>query len=83
MLKKQNSGNLVTWVVYKRTLLLSKRQSESFVVCKQSEWDELEAAQPGVHILVHAGFASETEAEKHARGTSGDDFRKRPGVKAY
>jgi hypothetical protein len=60
-----------TWVVYLMTVQKSKdgpRRS----VCTQTEWDEMELAQPGYHLLIQAGIASESEAELLARGTSGD-----------
>jgi hypothetical protein len=72
-------GKPITWVVYKRTLTHQKVQTESLAVCEQSEWDELEAAGPGIHVLVQAGFTVESDAEKAARGTSGDTFRKGSG----
>jgi len=81
MAKKRKSGKPITWVVYKRSLIHQKQQTESFAVCEQSEWDELEAAGPGVHTLVQGGFEIESDAEKHARGTSGDSFRKGSGVR--
>ena len=41
-------------------------------VCEQGEWDEMERARPGYHTLVRAGITNEGEAERLARGTSGD-----------
>jgi hypothetical protein len=79
---KKKSDRPVTWVVYKRILIHLKQQTESFAVCEQSEWEKLEASGTSIYTLIQAGFATETDAEKHARGTSGDDYRKRSGVKA-
>jgi hypothetical protein len=60
----------VSWVVYKMTIY---KQAEALnAVCEQSEWDAMELARPGYHTLVQAGIPSEMEAEKVARGTSGD-----------
>jgi hypothetical protein len=60
----------VSWVVYKMTFY--KQAEALYAVCEQSEWDAMELARPGYHTLVQAGIPSETEAEKLARGTSGD-----------
>jgi len=38
-------------------------------MCPESEWPTLEAAG---HILIQAGLVNEGEAERLARGTSGD-----------
>ena len=50
-------------------------------ICSQSEWDAMELAKPGFHVLIRGGIASESEAEKLARGTSGDK-KPRQGVGA-
>jgi hypothetical protein len=57
------------WVVYRMTL---HGEAAVMAVCEQSEWEELERERPGYHTLVQAGIASEPEAERLARGTSGD-----------
>jgi hypothetical protein len=60
----------VAWVVY---LSADDRKSGGVrAVCEQSEWDEMERNRPGYHTLVRAGIANEGEAERLARGTSGD-----------
>jgi hypothetical protein len=66
MRKPQQAG---PWVVYRMTLHF---QHVGMAVCEQAEWDELERERPGYHTLVKAGIASESEAERLARGTSGD-----------
>jgi hypothetical protein len=58
-----------SWVVYLMTL---HNQEPAKAVCDQAEWEALEMARPGYHKLVRSGIASENEAEKLARGTSGD-----------
>lgn len=58
------------WVVYRMTL--HGNAVAGNVVCEQREWDALEAARPGFHTLLHTGLKTEQEAEKLARGTSGD-----------
>jgi hypothetical protein len=55
------------------------------VVCEQAEWVAIEAARPGYHTLLHSGLKTEQEAEKLARGTAGDSYRrgigKKPGAR--
>jgi len=41
-------------------------------VCEQREWDVMERSRPGFHQLLRYGITSEAEAERWARGTSGD-----------
>jgi hypothetical protein len=64
------SGEAVSWVVY---LMAVKNNTAGMnAVCEQGEWDAMELARPGQHTLVRSGIASEAEAERLARGTSGD-----------
>ena len=37
------------------------------VICRQSQWDQMERERPGRHTLVRDGIASEREAETLAR----------------
>jgi hypothetical protein len=67
----------VAWVVYRMTM--PKQAVGGNVVCEQSEWDAIELAQPGYHTLLHSGIRTEQEAEKLARGTAGDSFRRGSG----
>ena len=60
----------VSWVVYKMTLFGKTDQKNA--VCEQSEWEAMELARPGYHTLVRDHITDEAEAEKLARGTSGD-----------
>ena len=61
------------WVVYQTTVRGKQGKSTTMnVICAQGEWDAMELAQPGHHTLVQAGIASEGEAERLARGSSGD-----------
>ena len=60
----------VSWVVYLMTL--HGKPSGMSAVCEQGEWDAMERGRPGYHTLVRAGIPSEAEAERLARGTSGD-----------
>jgi hypothetical protein len=41
-------------------------------ICQQWEWDAMELARPGVNTLIQAGIANEGEAERLARGSSGE-----------
>jgi hypothetical protein len=59
-----------SWVVYQMTV--SGQPSGRNAVCEQAEWDAMEAERPGYHTLVRAGIPTEGEAERLARGTSGD-----------
>jgi len=45
-------------------------------LCRQSEWEALESRHPGHNRLIQGGITNETEAEKLARGTSGDAKKK-------
>lgn len=60
------------WVVYRMTTMVQKTPTEVNVVCEASEWELLQREKPGQHALVRAGITSEEEAEKLARGTTGD-----------
>jgi hypothetical protein len=66
MRKKQDP--VPTWVVYKMNLAGPHGPN---AVCEQAEWDEMERANPGYHILIRAGIASEPEAERLAREAPG------------
>jgi len=57
------------WAVYQMTV---QGRPGPNVVCLQHEWDAVEAASPGIHRLIKGGIVSEGEAERLARGVSGD-----------
>ena len=78
---KSKTGKPVTWVVYKRVLIYLQQETEFLAIRTQAEWEKLDGDGPGIHTLVQGGFATEADAEKFARGTSGDDYRKRSGPK--
>ena len=59
-----------SWVVYLMTI--HKKSEGQMAVCERGEWDAMELERPGYHKLLHAGIASESEAELIARGRSGD-----------
>ena len=58
------------WVVYE--IGAAGKDQGINAVCEQGEWDALELAQPGKHKLIRKGITNESEAERLARGTSGD-----------
>jgi hypothetical protein len=59
-----------SWVVYQ--MPVKGQPGGMNAVCGQREWEAMEAARPGYYTLVRAGIANEGEAERLARGTSGD-----------
>jgi hypothetical protein len=63
------------WVVYQATVKGMERGPNA--VCDQAEWDALEAAAPGANRLIRGGITNEAEAERLARGNSGDFFPRR------
>lgn len=70
-----------TWAVYHA--VVRGDQTPNNVVCQQYEWEALERSQPGCFVLVQGGITSEGQAERLARGTSGDPRawgRQRPVV---
>jgi hypothetical protein len=61
----------VTWVVYQ--MVVGMKTCGINAVCEQNEWEEMQRTYPvGCHTLIQSGITSEGEAEKLARGTSGD-----------
>jgi hypothetical protein len=60
----------ISWVVYEMTV--HGKPVGMNAVCEQEEWDAMERAQPGHHKLIRSGITNEGEAERLARGTSGD-----------
>lgn len=63
------------WVVYQMNSHGVLQAGKS--VCEQWEWDALQLERPGLHSLIQEGIATEEEAEKLARGTSGDSYGRR------
>jgi hypothetical protein len=70
----RNTGKAVSWVVYLMTV--HKSPTGMRAVCEQGEWDAMERDKPGYHTLICGGIGSEGEAERLARGTSGDARRR-------
>ncbi len=65
----RKSEDCTAWVVYRRTIF--KHIVGVVAVCEQSEWDEMELARPGHHMMIQEGITSEVEAEKLARDQPG------------
>jgi len=70
------SRRAVSWVVYQ--VNIDGKTAGGNAVCEQTEWDAMEQAKPGQYTLVRSGIASEAEAERLARGTSGDPTPRTP-----
>lgn len=64
-----------SWVVYRKNV--RGKTLGGNAVCGREEWDAMELAQPGLHTLVQAGITTEKEAERLARGASGDNYNSR------
>jgi hypothetical protein len=76
-------AQIVSWVVYRMPI---KRHPEGLnAVCEQTEWDAMQLGRPGYYTLIREGMTNECEAEKLARGTSGDrpprKFRGKPAFR--
>jgi hypothetical protein len=65
----------LSWVVYQVTIRGNPTGMNA--VCEQREWEAMERAQPGQHKLIQAGIQNEGEAERLARGSSGDPVKRR------
>jgi len=68
-----------SWVVY-RLSIHGKPETVS-AVCAAAEWAEIERLNPGKHALIKSGIFSEGEAERLARGTSGDPVARKPALR--
>ena len=68
------TNETMSWVVYE--MPLRGKAIAMNAVCAQAEWDAMELANPGGHRLIRQGITNEGEAEKLARGTSGDTKRR-------
>jgi len=59
-----------SWVVYQMPV---KGKPEMMrAICEEGEWAAMERDRPGVFTLVQGGITNEGEAERLARGKSGD-----------
>ena len=59
-----------SWVVYQSAV--KGEPTGPNAVCEQDEWVAMELANPGANRLIQSGIQSEGEAERLARGKSGD-----------
>lgn len=59
-----------SWVVYSMPLRHSPNPMRA--VCEQPEWEKMNREKPGFYTLIQAGIANEGEAERLARGRSGE-----------
>ena len=66
----RQSQRSASWVVYQSAV--KGEPTGPNAVCEQSAWEALEAAAPGHNRLIRGGITSEGEAERLARGSSGD-----------
>ena len=64
------NAEAATWVVYE--VSVQEKAGGRRAVCEQGEWEEMELRRPGYHTLIRQHIRDESEAEKLARGTSGD-----------
>ncbi len=67
------SRNLL-WVVYKP--ISRGVPDKTNAVCEEKEWEALELSKPGQQQLIRTGIENEGEAERLARGTSGDRLQR-------
>ena len=65
----RESEKIEDWVVYE---IVQGAQAGMKSVCKLSEWAKIDELHPGMNCVIQQGIKTETEAEKLARGTSGD-----------
>lgn len=58
------------WVVYS---IPGKNGAEPMrAVCELHEWEAMNRAKPGFYTLIQSGIVNEGEAERQARGSSGE-----------
>ena len=59
-----------SWVVY--TMPMRDNPETIRAVCDAQEWERMERAKPGFFALIQSGISTEGEAERLARGRSGE-----------
>jgi hypothetical protein len=75
----RNTEASTLWVVYRMTV--RGKTAGVNAVCEQREWEAMERAQPGYHILIQAGITNEGEAERLARSSPvGDNPKLKPAA---
>lgn len=75
----RQSQSVETWTVYQ---VVKGNAIGIRSVCTESEWEALQVSHPGIHVLVQQGIGNEADAERLARGTSGDAVAKRSPKRA-
>ena len=65
----RHSKEAPKWVVYETMLGPNAGRK---CVCTAGDWSVLTASKPGENRLIMEGIANENDADKMARGTSGD-----------
>jgi len=60
----------LSWVVY--TMPIKGNPEGMRAVCERKEWDAMERDRPGYYTIIRTDITNEGEAEKLARGKSGD-----------
>ena len=63
-----------SWVVYQS---VEGPRMGMKSICEQSEWDAMQSTQSTAVKLIKKNILTESEAEKLARGTSGDPKKRR------
>lgn len=69
------------WVVYQMCLV--GKQTGRNAVCSQPEWDAMELARPGHHVLIRQQINNEGEAERLARDLQTPPEPPKPTSRAY
>jgi hypothetical protein len=76
MTPKKKPSQAESWVVYQSAV--RGEPTGPNAVCEQAEWEAMEAQAPGANRLIQAGIRTEGEAERLARGKSGDPVPRAP-----
>jgi hypothetical protein len=68
----------ISWVVYRMTM--RGKTTAMGAVCEQGEWEAMERAQPGYHLLIRSGITNEGEAERLARSVPSETAPSKPAA---
>jgi hypothetical protein len=66
----RSSNAAIAWAVYQ--IAAQGKLEATRAVCDQREWEAIERSNPGQYTLIRGNITNEGEAERLARGTSGD-----------
>jgi hypothetical protein len=72
----RNTNEASLWAVYQ--VAANGKQDAAKAMCDQREWAFVESQGQGRCTLIRANITSEAEAERLARGTSGDPVIRQP-----